>query len=126
VPPGNGSVVLVIDDESSIRLLCRINLELEGFRVLEAGSAEEARELLELEDADVILCDVHIGSADGRELIRELRVAKRPRAVALLTGSVDLTAKERADADAVILKPFAIDELVETVRRLAGVIDSTR
>jgi DNA-binding response OmpR family regulator len=126
VPPGNGSVVFVIDDESSIRLLCRINLELEGFRVLEAGSAEEARELLELEVADVILCDVHIGSADGRELIRELRVAKRPRAVALLTGSVDLTANERADADAVILKPFAIDELVETVRRLAGVIDSTR
>ena len=58
--------MLVVDDESAIRFLCRINLELEGFRVLEAATAEEARERLTAEDVDVALVDVHIGSADGR------------------------------------------------------------
>src|SRR5439155_10046222 len=87
VPLGKRRAVLDVDDESAIRFLCRINLELEGFRVLEAATAEEARERLAAEDVDVALVDVHIGSADGRELVRELRVARSPPAIALLTGS---------------------------------------
>ena len=35
-----GSLVLVVDDEPAIRLLCRLNLELEGFRVLEADGID--------------------------------------------------------------------------------------
>ena len=123
---GTGRAVLVVDDDAAIRLVCRINLELEGFRVLEAATTHEAHEQLEREDVDIVLVDVHIGDADGRELVRELRVARRPRALALLTGSVDLTPEERADADAVIIKPFPIDELVGTVHRLASVLDSAR
>ena len=38
--------VLVVDDDDSLRLLCRVNLELDGYRVLEAGSLAEAREAL--------------------------------------------------------------------------------
>jgi DNA-binding response OmpR family regulator len=124
VAQGEGRVVLVVDDEHAIRMLCRINLELEGFRVLEAATADQAREVLDGNDVDIVLADVHIGGADGRELLRELRVAKRRRALALLTGSIDLGPEDRADVDAVILKPFAIDELIEVVRGLAGVLDS--
>jgi len=118
--------VLVVDDEPAIRLLCRVNLELEGFRVLEAGNVDEARERLAAEDVGVVLVDVHIGPVDGRDFARELRAHDPPRRVALLTGSIDLSAEEREGADAVVYKPFTIDELVETVQRLSRAVDSSQ
>ena len=58
----SGKKVLVVDDESALRLLCRVNLELEGHRVLEAATLAEARELLAAELPDVMLLDVHLGT----------------------------------------------------------------
>ena len=109
-----------------MRLLCRVNLELEGFSVLEAASVQAAREALSGRHVDVVLVDVHVGPADGRDLIRELRAAgDTPRCV-LLTGSIELSQEERAGADGLIEKPFTIDTLVGTVRRLAGLdVDSS-
>jgi two-component system C4-dicarboxylate transport response regulator DctD len=117
---GGSSTILVVDDEPSIRLLCRVNLELEGYRVLEAGTIEEARQLLSANPVRAILLDVHVGSGDGRELLREVRETDPGLRVALFTGTADLSPVERASADGVIPKPFPIDELVGTVNRLAA------
>jgi DNA-binding response OmpR family regulator len=116
--------VLVLDDESSIRLLCRVNLELEGYRVLEATTLDEGRRILGSERVDVLLIDIHVGPEDGRKLVRELRESKAPTGIALLTGTVDLSTAERAGADAVLEKPFRLEVLVDTVRRLESRIDS--
>jgi DNA-binding response OmpR family regulator len=119
VASAQSTTVLVVDDEPSMRLLCRVNLELEGYTVLEAASIQAAREALSAEPVDVVLVDVHVGAGDGRDLVRELRAAgERPRC-ALLTGSVELSPDERAGADDVVEKPFTLDTLVATVRRLA-------
>ena len=114
------TTVLVADDEPSIRLLCRVNLEFEGLRVLEAATLDEARAELEREHVDVLLIDVHLGDRDGRDLVRELRAQDKPLPIALLTGSVSLNAEERGGADDLIEKPFSLDALVDTVRRLEG------
>jgi DNA-binding response OmpR family regulator len=113
-----GTTVLVVDDEPSIRLLCKVNLELEGFHVLEAGTLSEARGHLDAERVDVVLLDVHVGGEDGREFLRELRGRGRGPAVAYLSGSMQI---ERGSdgVDAVIPKPFQLEELSETVKRLA-------
>jgi len=113
------ATILVADDEPSIRLLCRVNLELEGHRVREAGTLDEARAALDQNDVDVLLIDVHLGKHDGRDLVRELRGRGLELPVALLTGSVALSHDERAGADELIEKPFALEELAEVVRRLA-------
>src|SRR5262249_31925716 len=55
-------VVLVVDDEPAIRLLCRVNLEIGGYTVREAGTLGEAREQLAAGPIDVALLDVHIGT----------------------------------------------------------------
>ena len=115
-----GGTVLVVDDDQSIRLLCRVNLELEGLRVLEAGSTSQARELLRDEEVDVLLLDVHIGEEDGCAFLKTLRAEGSPIRVALLTGSVDLEEAARCLADCVIPKPFPLDELTQRVRELAG------
>lgn len=109
--------VLVIDDDASIRMLCRLNLELDGWHVLEAGSLPQARERLAAEQVDVVVLDVHVGSGNGIEFMAELRGEHAGVKVALLTGS-DRVAD--AGSDAVILKPFTIHQLTSTVANLAG------
>jgi DNA-binding response OmpR family regulator len=112
---------LVVDDEASIRLLCRVNLELDGFEVVEAETIPDARARIDAGGIDVALVDVHVGDQDGRKLVRELVArSERPR-IALVTGSVQLAPDERAGADEVIEKPFSLDLLIAAVRRLAGI-----
>jgi DNA-binding response OmpR family regulator len=109
--------VLVVDDDESLRLLCRVNLELDGFRVLEASTAEEARELIGRERIDAILLDVHLSDGDGRDLLLELGDDRPP--VALFTGT-ELRPGAEGIGDAVIPKPFEIGQLRETVERLVS------
>ncbi|HZQ88637.1 MAG TPA: response regulator [Gaiellaceae bacterium] len=111
--------VLVVEDEPSLRLLCRVNLELEGFDVLEAGTLAEARAAVEARRPDVVLLDLRIGRESGRDLIEELRGCSPAVPVALVTGSAGLSHVEGL-ADAYLLKPYTIDDLVTTVRDLAG------
>src|SRR5215211_7069959 len=112
--------VLIVDDDAAIRLLCRVNLELEGHRVLDAADLVHARTLLAEEQVDVVLLDLHLGNERGLDLLHELRRDRPAVGVALLTGSPQSRSpEEEARADAVITKPFEIDELGRTVRRLA-------
>jgi CheY-like chemotaxis protein len=109
---------LVVDDDQALRMLCRVNLELEGFEVTEAGTLADADAALARDRPDVVLLDVHLGSTDTRDLLERLRRDRIP--VALVTGSVD--AEEYRDrADAVLTKPFVPQTLVETALRLARV-----
>jgi DNA-binding NtrC family response regulator len=110
-------VVLVVDDEPAIRLLCRVNLELGGYEVREAGSLGEARSCLD-QGVDVVLLDMHIGNERGETLLDEL--VEREIPVAVVTGSTDLEAIAATSANAVLGKPFTIEELESTVARLAA------
>ena len=117
---GDLATVLVVDDEPSIRLLCRVNLELEGYRVLEAGTLAEARSAVAGERVDVALLDVHVGADDGRDFLRELREHRPEVQVALLSGSAAREQIAREQADALIPKPFVLEEMLATVARLAN------
>src|SRR5581483_4452520 len=109
--------VLVVEDEPSIRLLCRINLELEGFEVLEAGSLADARAAIHDNELSVVLLDLRVGSERGTDLIGELRTRGVP--IVLVTGSAERESEAEGLADAYLRKPFAIDELLRTVKELA-------
>ena len=111
--------VLVVDDDPSIRFLCRVNLELDGWAVREAGTLDEARgELLE-GDVGVVLLDVHVGTQSGIDYLDELRRDHPDVSVAMLTGSVGTPTLEGTRPDGVLAKPFTLEQLAETVRRLA-------
>ena len=62
--------MLVIDDEPSIRLLCRVNLEAEGIEVLEAGDGSRGVELARAVAVDAIVLDVMLPGLDGWESSR--------------------------------------------------------
>jgi DNA-binding NtrC family response regulator len=112
---GEQATVLVVDDDPSLRLLCRVNLELEGYRVVEAAGLDAAQAALEGDRIDAVLLDVHLGPQDGLALLPA--IAERGRPVALLTGSPGGQLPEGAT---VIGKPFSIEDLSTTVRRLVA------
>ena len=109
--------MLVVDDDQSIRLLCRLNLELDGWEIREAADLPQAREQLADGGIDVVVLDVHIGSGNGVEFLQELRRTRPGLKVAMLTGSDRL---QGVDSEAVIPKPFTIDKLTTTVANLAS------
>lgn len=109
--------VLVVDDEAAIRLLCRVNLELEGFRVLEASSLADARRELDTGDVALVLLDMRVGMERGDALIDEVQDLGIP--VVVVTGSAELDPGWARRADRVLGKPFEIDELLAAVRSLA-------
>ena len=121
-PGGHAAtLVLVVDDEPSIRLLCRVNLELDGYEVLEADSVASARAMLAEEDVDVVVLDVHLRGERSDALVDECHARRPPIPVVLVTGSVDVTHPGLAGADAVLPKPFELQALLSTVRDLAEV-----
>jgi DNA-binding NtrC family response regulator len=111
--------VLVVDDDPSIRLLCRVNLELDGHEVLEANSLGTARGSLEEEEVDVVVLDVHLYNERSDALVAECHARRPPIPVVLVTGSVEITDAGLSDADAILPKPFELDQLLSTVRNLA-------
>jgi DNA-binding response OmpR family regulator len=118
--------ILVVDDDASLRLLCRVNLELEGYHVLEARTVAEAEETLAAGRVDLVLLDVHIGADDGIALMRSLRHRKHTASVVLFTGSAQLDAETRTEADGVVAKPFRLDELLGVVNGLVRRAESGR
>jgi DNA-binding NtrC family response regulator len=107
--------ILVVDDEPSLRLLCRVNLELEGYRVLEAETVDRARDQLAAESIDVVLLDVHVGTGSGLDLLDEIEGLELPVRVVVLSGTSEISPEVRARVDGVLGKPFALEELSAAV-----------
>jgi DNA-binding response OmpR family regulator len=98
----HGRNVLVVDDEASLRLLCRVNLELEGHRVREASTLAEARAELERE-------------VPGLELLDEIDTLDLPTRVVLLSGTSEVGPDLRERVDVVLGKPFDLRRLAAAV-----------
>jgi two-component system C4-dicarboxylate transport response regulator DctD len=111
--------ILIVEDDASLRLLCRVNLELEGYNVLEAPSVAAAEDALASGAVDLFLLDVHIGADDGLALMRSLRDREHDAPVVLFTGSAQLDSATVSEADGVVPKPFRLEQLLDVVRALA-------
>ena len=114
-----GPTVLIVDDDASLRLLCRVNLELAGYHVLEAASVAAAEDAVAADPVDLFLLDIHIGADDGLALMRSLRAREHNAPVVLFTGSATLDSITVAEADGVVPKPFRLEQLLDVVRALA-------
>jgi DNA-binding response OmpR family regulator len=111
--------VVVADDDAAFRMLLRVNLELEGYRVFEAENAARVQEAVSEGSVRLVLLDVRLGDDDGIALARDLREEHPEIAIAFLTGSaIGLALDAEEASDAVIQKPFDLDELSATVARL--------
>ena len=120
--------VLVVDDDDVIRQLITVNLELEGFEVTTAVDGQDCLDKVKDVDPVVITLDVMMPRMDGWEAASRLRADADTAGVKVVLLSAraqeaDLQRGDRIGVDAYLTKPFDPDELIATVRRLAGLPD---
>jgi len=122
VPPGThvqAAMVLVVDDEPSLRRLLAFNLERDGHRVATAVSGEEALERIDAEVPDLVLLDLMLPGIDGLETLSRLRRTHPELPVIVLTahGSVENAVEAmKLGAQDFLTKPFDMDRLRIAVR----------
>jgi two-component system phosphate regulon response regulator PhoB len=112
--------VLVVDDEPDIREVIRFALEDAGFRVLEAGHADDARKILSSENPDLVLLDWMLPGRSGLELAQQLKQSPKTRGVPIIMVSARGEEEDRikgldTGADDYIAKPFSPREMVARV-----------
>ena len=113
--------ILVVDDEWELRNLLAEFLTGDGYDVIQASNGEEALELAEKEEPQVILLDVKMPGIDGIEVCRRLKEEDKTRFIPIIM----VTALEDRDVDAFVegaddfvIKPFSLVELSFRVKSM--------
>ena len=111
--------VLVVEDDASIALGLRINLQGEGYRVLVAEDGERGLDLARTESPDLIVLDVMLPNMNGLEVLQALRSEGRTMPIIILsarTGEMDKVTGLELGAEDYVAKPFSLAELLARVR----------
>jgi len=116
--------ILVVDDEESIHLLYKEELEEEGYEVHCALSGEEALKIFDCHGyigggIELVILDINMPGMDGIEVLRRLK-QKAPRSPVILCSAYPEYKQDLAswECDDYIVKSFSLGELMESVRRL--------
>lgn len=112
--------ILIVEDDSSTRLVTRLHLRNE-YHVLEAANGLEALDILEQQHVDLIIADVMMPHMDGYEFVRQLRMTDKTTPVLLLTAKKEWQDKKNGFAlgiDDYMTKPVHYEELLWRVRAL--------
>jgi two-component system response regulator ResD len=112
------ATVLLVDDEPKIHRLVHQILEPEGFVVIDADDGQQALEMVESHQPDVVLLDVHMPRLDGMAACRRIRaVSEVPVVMVSAQGDDDAIARGLDfGADDYVTKPFGARELVARIR----------
>lgn len=116
--PSKKIMVLVVDDDIRIRRMMQHMLEMEGYAVLTVGSGNDALEVLERENPELVLLDIMMPGMDGIVVCQRIREFSSVPII-LVTAKGDEAEKVRGldnGADDYVTKPFSVDELLARVR----------
>jgi DNA-binding response OmpR family regulator len=111
--------VLVVEDDASIALGLRINLEAEGYRVQMAGDGERALEIARTREPDLVILDVMLPRMNGLEVLQTLRREGMRMPIIILSarnGEMDKVTGLELGAEDYVAKPFSLAELLARVR----------
>ena len=120
--PASRHTILIVEDEVLVRLDIASYLRSKDFTVLEAGTAQEAIELLNADpNIDLVFSDVSMpGSLNGIELARWIRASKSKVRVLLTSGTAD-NIQIASRENVVVEKPYHPSDVEMNIRRLLGV-----
>jgi len=115
----SGKCLLVVEDDPSIAIGLRINLESEGYAVHVAEDGERGLDLARRVAPDLIVLDVMLPKKNGLEVLHELRSEGRSMPIIILSaksGEMDKVAGLELGAEDYVAKPFSLAELLARVR----------
>jgi two-component system cell cycle sensor histidine kinase/response regulator CckA len=123
-PPGQGELILVVDDEESVRRSVQHILERHNYQVLVAAEGKEALAVFGREQAQIqaVITDMMMPGTNGRELVQALRQRNERLPILGMTGLTTGAAGEGFDGlkVAVLSKPFSRVELLSALRDALG------
>ena len=120
VPSLNEARLLVVDDEESLRITTAAIFEKEGYIVDTASSGDEAVELLNKADYDLVLTDLHMEGGDGLSVLNQIRRHAPLTISVVLTGFASVESAIAALQEGAydyLVKPCDIDTMKHTIRR---------
>jgi len=114
--------VLVVEDEPLIRMTVADDLQVAGFRVLEAGSADEALRVLETHSSiRAIFTDIDMpGDLDGLKLAWIVRDRWPPIEIVITSGNRKIALDDMPERSLVFPKPYAHQPLIDALTRLTA------
>jgi two-component system KDP operon response regulator KdpE len=118
--PSADKLILVVDDEPRMIHFIRMNLELEGYRVIQANNGLEGLDKVRDELPDLVVLDVMMPDLDGFETLRILRETSAVPVIMLTVKSEedDIVRGLRLGADDYVTKPFSPRELSSRIQAL--------
>lgn len=114
------SKILVVDDDTDILTVVEIILSMNNFKVKTIPRWEEITHAIQTFSPDLILLDVALGSADGREICKQLKKSGETQhiPVILFSAHYDMVNNiQGCMANGLITKPFETSYLLETIRK---------
>lgn len=113
-------VVLLVDDEETVRWIARRILEADGWEVLEAGDGQAALQLIGAHEGrlDLVVTDLNMPRVSGRELAEVLSVFRPGLPVLGITGFLSAVHHDRRLP--ILPKPFTAGSLLQAVRMACG------
>ena len=113
---GKANILIVEDDPSQLELLA-YRVESAGHRVLKASSGDEALELLEDNEPDLVLLDWMLPGVSGIDICKRIRSAERSRSLPVIivsarTEEFDRVRGLEVGADGYVVKPYSMSELL--------------
>jgi DNA-binding response OmpR family regulator len=114
------STILLVDDEDAVRRLLTFPLERDGFTVVQAADGEEALQLFQGRQIDLVVLDLMLPKLDGLEVCKRLRATSAVPIIMLTArdDELDKVLGLELGADDYITKPFSIREFRSRVRAL--------
>jgi two-component system, OmpR family, alkaline phosphatase synthesis response regulator PhoP len=113
--------ILLVEDEVNIRKLMKLNLELEGFEVIEAADGKQAYDLIYAQYFDIIILDLMLPHINGLDLCEQIRLKDNQVKIMIVSakdGVQDRILGLKLGADDYLSKPFALEEFLLRVKNL--------
>ena len=115
--------LVIVDDERSIRDVCREVAQSLGFNTMVAESAEHTYRLIDSQPIDVVLLDLKLPGAGGLEALHKIKQRRPDSEVVVVTGYATVQSAVQAMKNGAydyVTKPFTIDELKLLLERVAA------
>jgi CheY-like chemotaxis protein len=119
----NGIRILVVDDEESVCKAIKMMLEFDGHQVLTADGAERALALVKDDKFDLIITDYSMGDMKGDRMAAQIRQNHPKQPIIMITAFAEdfrKAGKPTVQVDAVVNKPFSLNELREAITSVMG------
>jgi len=113
-------LILVVEDNDKNRKLARDVLQVKGYRVAEADSAEAALALVGTELPDLVLMDIHLPGMNGIQALARLREMPAARGIPVLAFTASVMPQDQreimsAGFDGFVAKPISLKEFLSTI-----------